>query len=296
MPQELGEELKKNRIDLSNAAYLEKGNEYYLIKDGKKAYFVSMDKMKISIHEETVYVNAFVPTALMYGIFTLPLFIFVRARKKQAVNRESVMKSIFSGVKEIVSSRNTVLLMISILLGGVPVYAAVHFMSIFLKTIGGVPDSLVLLFLVVATVFSVIGGLIFGLALRPLGNKKGFMIALFMWFAILFVGTFVSGTTIMWIVGSLAGLAMGGDWAISRVLVIDIAPEGREGTYLSFYSIVLVICGLLSSLLWPFGVWLGKVLEVPFVPQRVSTFIISLLGLIGVLTFLPVKFPKDLKK
>ena len=113
-----------------------------------------------------------------------------------------------------------------------------------------------------------------------------------LWISILFIGTFVYGVKIMWIIGAIAGIGMGGYWAVARILVLDIAPEGREGEYLSFFGIVVVLCGILSSLLWPLGVWIARVLHLPFTPQRLSTLLLSFAGLVGLITYLPVKFPQ----
>lgn len=242
---------------------------------------------------QTIYANGFLPTALVYLIFAIPLFFLVKSKPVAVVEKSgfcSIFVSTWNNICKVLKNKNALWLLLSISLGGAPVYAVVHFMTVFLKEIGGVPDSQLTLFLIVATLFSVIGGVGFGFSLRPFGNKRIFYIILFLWSGILLVGTFVHGTQIMWVLGSLAGMGMGGYWAVSRILILDITPKGKEGEYMALFGIVMVICGILSNVLWPLGVKVAEALALPFTPQRLSTFVLSLLGILGILAFIPVRF------
>lgn len=251
--------------------------------------------IKPMTESQTIYANGFLPTAMFYLVFTIPLFFFVRTKPSASVQKSgflSIFISTWDNLKNILRIKNALWLLLAISLGGAPVYAVVHFMTVFLTEIGGVPHSQLTLFLIVATLFSVIGGVGFGFSLRPFGNKRIFYIILVLWTAVLLVGTFAHGTQIMWVLGALAGMGMGGYWAVSRILILDITPKGKEGEYMALFGIVMVVCGILSNVLWPLGVKIAEVYSLPFTPQRLSTFILSLLGIMGLLAFIPVKFEK----
>ena len=306
LPENLRQAFVQKNLALSAQATLAKGANHWLLNDlhpksrEKIAYFLFEDQQRhtLVVAQETLYANAFVPTALLYLIFTLPLFVCITTKRKQRrqENQQGMLATLIHNFRVVAKSRNTLWLLAAILLGGTPVYAGVHFMSVFLKKIGGVPDALLLQFLIAATIFSIFGGVGFGFSLRPLGNKLAFTIVMSLWVAVLLIGTFVAGVTIMWVLGAVAGIGMGGYWALARILILDLAPEGREGEYLSLFGIVVVLCGIASTLLWPLGVWIATSLNLPFTPQRLSTLLLSFVGIAGILAYIPVKFPQIKEK
>ncbi len=262
------------------------------------ANYLSFLLIQIPEPGQTVYLNAFIPTALMYFAFTLPLFLVIRSQRRTMLMdtpAKSLWKSMFHNIRIALQDANVRWLLLTILFSGIPLYAAVHFMSVFLEKIGGIPKSELVKFLMFATVFSILGGLGFGFSLRKLGNKLAFFVVMAIWVSNLFIGSFISGRTMMWVMGAFCGIGMGGYWAITRIMILDITPRGKQGEYLSMYWIVVVLCGICSSGLWPLCITLAEYLQIPCTPQRVSLFILSLIGLGGILTFLPVKFSTSLK-
>lgn len=267
---------------------------------------------------ETLYVNAFLPTAILYFIFTIPLFLVMRPSKKSdislpvssalAVGQSKTENSkktddsaptttptnpltmMFTNCAAALRQHNTRWLLMTILLSGIPVYAAVGFMSKFLEAIGGIPKSDLIKFLGFATVFSILGGVGFGLFMRKLGNRLSFSIILGIWAINLLVSTVVSGSQIMWVIGALCGVGMGGYWAVSRILVLDITPPGQQGQYLSLYWAAVTICGIASSLLWPACVELATYCNVGFAPERISTLVMGILSLSSIFIFYHVRF------
>ena len=99
----------------------------------------------------------------------------------------------------------------------------------------------------------------------------------------------------MSILGILAGVGMGSYWAVSRIIVFDIAPEGKKGEYVALLFMIMVVCGIASSLIWPLAVEVTTALQnaniLPdFIVQRSSMFILALLTFAGLLTYRKVKF------
>ncbi|HON43828.1 MAG TPA: MFS transporter [Planctomycetota bacterium] len=247
---------------------------------------------------KTAYVNAFMPTAILYGLCTLPLFCLVRTKSKVehiSKSMSAIVNTIIKGFADIWKNKNAFWLLVTVFLVGLPVYATVHFMTIFLKEIGQMPDEQMAGFIAVATIFAVAGGLAFGISLRKLGNKLAFYIIAVLWTFIMFAGCIVSGPFYMSILGILAGVGMGSYWAVSRIIVFDIAPEGKKGEYVALLFMIMVVCGIASSLIWPLAVEVTTALQnaniLPdFIVQRSSMFILALLTFAGLLTYRKVKF------
>lgn len=270
------------------------------------------------------YANAFIPTAVMYFIFTIPLFIIMLPKKNTCADSQvnntlnttnqpdsfdtsnqqpdsissepslhahtNPFKMMITNCKQALSRSNTRWLLLTILLSGIPVYAAVGFMSKFLEAIGGIPKADLIKFLAFATVFSVLGGFGFGLFMRKLGSRISFTIILVIWTINLLIGSIVHGSQPMWIIGAFCGIGMGGYWAVSRILLLDISPQGQQGQYLSLYWAVVTICGATSSLLWPLCVTIAEYCNVSFAPERISTAVMGLLSLISLFAFFRVQF------
>ena len=250
--------------------------------------------LKIDPTKKALYVNAFIPTALMYFLFTIPLFIIFFLTRAGKQEKPSVVhdRTLLESLKDTLQDRSTRFLLLTLFFGGMPVYASIHFMSVILKKIGDVPDGKVIGFLIFATIFSILGGLLFGFALRKVGNKKIFNLVMLLWTAIFAFGIFIHGNAIMWPLVMLAGTAMGGYWVSARVLVLDLAPKGKEGEYMALFGAVIVVCGLGCMLLWWLGVAWATSWGFSFTPQRMSMLLLALAGIIGIFTFIPVRFPK----
>lgn len=246
---------------------------------------------------QTDYINAFLPTAILYALCTLPLFLLIRPKKVATISQESSV-SILSVFIDSYKNKNTFWLLVSLFLTGIPVYAAVSFMTIVLTEIGQIPAGEVNNFLVFLIPCAVASGLIFGLFLRAMGNKLAFYITAILWFIAMFLGTFVSGSLSMWFIGALAGVGMGAYWTVSRILILDVAPKEQQGGYLALLFLMMVVCGVVASLvLWPGVIEVTKLLQsnniIPtFIVQRASMGVIAILTFLGIFTYRKVSWTK----
>lgn len=269
----------------------------YFIKGGKQALLPDL-LMPLLLQPaqpgQTLYANGFLPTAVIYLIFALPMFFIVTPKKRGTRHKEhGVFGTIAHNLREAAKSKNLLLLLLTILLGGAPVYGAIHFMSVIVLKIGEVSDAMVIPVLLLSTAFSVVGGLGLGYLLRPVGNKIIFFAVLFIWAGIFLFGSMVRGATMMWVLGAVAGIGMGGFWAISRILVLDLTPPGREGEYMALFGIIEVLCGIVGTLVWKLGLMAAGWMSFSFAPQRVSIFLLSIIGFAAMWTYWYVTFPKN---
>jgi len=245
------------------------------------------------------YINAFLPTAILYAICTLPLFLLIRRKKVEIIAQEQENSvSILSVFVDSYKNKNTFWLLVSLFLTGIPVYAAVSFMTIVLTEIGQIPAGEVNNFLVFLIPCAVASGLIFGLFLRRMGNKLAFYITAVLWGIAMSLGTFVSGSLSMWFIGALAGIGMGAYWTVSRILILDVAPKEQQGGYLALLFLMMVVCGVVASLvLWPGVIEITKLLQahniIPkFIVQRASMGAIAILTILGIITYRKVSWDK----
>jgi UMF1 family MFS transporter len=105
-----------------------------------------------------------------------------------------------------------------------------------------------------AITFAVIGGIVWGRVVDWIGPKRTLTIVLWMW-----MGTFVLAAAIgffelslvwLYVVGCLAGIAMGGAWSADRPYMLRLTPPDRIGEFYGLYGMVGRFSAITGPLLW----------------------------------------------
>ena len=233
------------------------------------------------------YVEIFRAVAIMFLLFSLPAFIFIKEKKvsdqKSSIKiTESITLVIkswihstqYPGLTRFLIGRFFYADAINTLISGLLAVYLVEEVGLSLA------DSQNLLGL--AIIISIIGGYVFGRAADKYGPRKLTLISLICWMLSLSFAIIATEFDQLWLIyvtGVLGGFNIGGIFAVDRVFMTRLSPEKHLGEFYGLYSTVGRFATILGPLLWGFvvntlGLGRNPAMGVLIVLLAISFFII----------------------
>jgi UMF1 family MFS transporter len=197
------------------------------------------------------YGGAFLTTAALFAVFSLPAFIFLPEPHR---GRVSVWQAAREGGAEVLSTARKIIRMPDLrrFLGAYFIYedgvnTVIAFSGIFAaQTLGFPMDRLIVLYIVVQ-VSALLGALAWAWPTDKLGPKRVVMVTLCQWTAIVVAAYFIETQTQFWVLAVVAGTGLGAVQAASRTFLASLCPEGMEAELFGFYS----LCGKSAAIMGP---------------------------------------------
>ncbi|WP_026692272.1 MFS transporter [Peribacillus kribbensis] len=194
--------------------------------------------------------NAFIPSALLFLIFSLPLFFFVKEQKRT----ENGKASFFSGYKEVIqtfrevkSYKNIFTFMIAYFFLNDAISTTIAMMAVYAGTVIGFSSGSFILLYLVSTVSSIVGSFIFGYITKAAGARKSIIYVALLLLIALLIAVFALSSLWFWIAGSLFGISLGSMWVASRTYIIELTPEHKRGQFFGLFA----FSGKVSSIVGP---------------------------------------------
>ncbi len=110
------------------------------------------------------------------------------------------------------------------------------------------------LVMMAAISFAILGGFVWGWLVDRIGPKRTLNIVLWLWIATLAlamaIGFFRLTVGWLYLVGALAGVAMGGVWSADRPYMLRLTPPDRVGEFYGLYGMVGRFSAVTGPLLW----------------------------------------------
>ncbi|MDA8652941.1 MFS transporter [Candidatus Actinomarina sp.] len=208
------------------------------------------------------YVEIFRSVAVMFLIFSLPAFIFIK--EKKVSNKKSTIK-ITDSISLVIKSwkHSTQYPGLTRFLVGRFFYAdAINtlisgLLAVYLVEEVGLSPSDSQNLLGLAIIISIIGGYVFGKAADIYGPRKLTLISLVCWMLSLSIAIIATEFDQLWLIyvtGVLGGFNIGGIFAVDRVFMTRLSPEKHLGEFYGLYSTVGRFATILGPLLWGFVV------------------------------------------
>ncbi|MBU1086783.1 MAG: MFS transporter [Candidatus Omnitrophica bacterium] len=205
------------------------------------------------------YQASFLWTGILFLLFSLPCMLFVKDRviplaqqKKICVNQPQVIeifkrmyitlfkKDEYAALREFLKAAFFGLCVVNV---------TMLFMSIYVTKVFGLNDAEVFKFVILGTVFAVIGSISSGLISDRIGCKRAMIWVFSLWTICLFVAALVV-PPYHWIIVFLAGISLGSTWVVSRAFVVNIVPEGAAGEAFGMFNFICYLAGIVGPIIW----------------------------------------------
>ena len=203
-------------------------------------------------------ISTFVPTALMFLLFSLPLFFFVidhnPVREKRPIRwRESVgdMLQTIRDSKNYPGARRFIL--VSFLYQDA-MGTILAFMALYAVAAMGFEKGTETTMFLVLTPPAIFGSYLSGVLVDRIGAKRTLTIVLLSW-ALLLIGLMlVPSRSAFWIIGFFIGLIYGGVSTSERPLLLSLVPDVEAGRFFSLMVLSSRAAAIVGPLVWALAV------------------------------------------
>lgn len=234
---------------------------------------------------------AFLPTAVFYALFSIPIFLWVReagagaphlsdqtASRVESNNNSGLItayKNVWRSLKSTEKYPGLLRFLISDCFFEDAIATVIIFMAVFTERVLGLGDSDRVTFFILSTVFAMIGAYLLGLMADRLSPKKVLFGIVAGWITVLLFFAVNSNEIIFWILGPIVGILLGGVWSVSRPLLMQLSPPEKLGEFFGLFSLSGRAAAIGGPLVWGAVVYL-------FSPDRIpGRYLADWLGLTG---------------
>jgi UMF1 family MFS transporter len=199
-------------------------------------------------------VSAFLPTAVLFLLFSLPLFLFCRdhnpAPKGTPVNWRKAFHDVAQTLRDARRHPGTLRFIVASFLYQDAIGTIVGFMTLYaVKAVGFDKGAEITVFLVL-TIPSIFGSYVYGHLVDRFGPKRSLMATLLLWIVLLICMVIVPGKSAFWVVGFAIGLNFGGVPTAERPVLLGLVPDVEAGRYFSLLLLSSRAAAVIGPLIW----------------------------------------------
>lgn len=236
--------------------------------------------------------NAFVPTAILFAIFAIPVALFVReqlAGVERAPFRATVAE-IRSTFRTIVGQPDLRRFFLATFLYMDAIHTVYIVMATYAKFAIGLDDGQIVTVMSIALGGAVIGSFVYGVITDRLPRKTSMAIVLANWVVALLLAITATSFSTYLAVAIVAGVGLGGVETVTRVALLALVPEEERGRYFGFFNLTGKASSIVGPQLWALTLLLLEPLgNVRF---RVGVAVMLCLVLAAVVALKKVRFPE----
>jgi UMF1 family MFS transporter len=135
---------------------------------------------------------------------------------------------------------------------------AIANMALYGREVFGMESAEITNLLLFSTVFAIVGSVGFGFATDWAGPKKALVAVVVLWIVAIVLAAGALAPWMLYMAGPLVGIALGGTWTVSRVMLVALSPSEKLGEFFGLFSLsgkVSAVAGpaITALLLWALG-------------------------------------------
>ena len=199
--------------------------------------------------------KAFIPTAIFFVFFSLPIFLWVKEKMQPTSVRiktgvKQAFKRVWEGLTKTKKYPGVVRFLIADYFFEDAIATVIIFMAVYAQLVMGMGDEVKVWFFIISTTSAVVGSFLSGILTDLIGPKKTLFFVVIGWIISLSIVMFTSDQTIFWIIGSCVGIFLGSTWTASRPLLTSLVPKDMVGEFFGLYSLSGRAAAIIGPLLW----------------------------------------------
>jgi UMF1 family MFS transporter len=199
-------------------------------------------------------VSTFVPTAILFLLFTTPLILFCRdhdpARGKARIDVRAAFNQVLHTIRDARQHPGALRFILTTLIYQDAVGTIVGFMTLYaVKAVGFQQGAETTLFMVL-TIPAIFGSYFYGWLCDRIGPKRSLRTTLGVWVILVCALAAVPGQGAFWIIGLAIGLNFGGVNAAERPVLLSLIPDREAGRYFSLLLLSARAAAIGGPLIW----------------------------------------------
>jgi MFS transporter, UMF1 family len=199
---------------------------------------------------------AFVPTAALFLVFSLPLVLVCRdhvprpRRERETVRFREIVRKIAEAFRETRKYPGLRRFLFASYLYQDALGTAIAFMAIYAVKVLGLPKGGETRLFVVLTIPAVIGSFLAGFASDRVGPRRTLLVVLWGWILGLAAIAAAPNLSAFWLGGALLGFVFGGIWSVERPLLLTLVPDAEAGRFFGLLVLSARAAAIAGPLVW----------------------------------------------
>ncbi len=183
----------------------------------------------------------FLLAAGFFAVFSLPMFLKVPERRDagaSAVQRPFVegYRRLRQTITHLRSYKDVVRFLTAFFVYNDSILTVILFAGIFAAKELNFETSDLIIFFGIVQITALIGSLVFGFITNRLGPRNTILHTLGIWLVVVVLAYFVQDAFAFYIVGGIAGLALGSSQSTSRTMMALLTPANKKTEFFGFYD------------------------------------------------------------
>ena len=197
---------------------------------------------------------AFLPTAAIFFIFAVPIFIFVKEPPPSqpgapwSVGRS--YRKIWRTLRDTGKYPGLVRFLVAKLLYEDSIQTIIIYMVVYTQAVMGFSRSQSTQFLILITPSAILGSALCGILVDHYGAKKTLSTVILSWVMVLALIVATHHQLLFWILGALVGALLGATWTSARPLLISLVPREMLGEFFGLYALSGKVAAITGPLIW----------------------------------------------
>ena len=218
------------------------------------ASFVGTLRALVPFTSHAGRVSTFVPTALLFLLFSLPLFFFCRDHypvvEKTAINWRQAFRDVLNTLHDARRYPGALPFILASFLYQDAIGTIVSFMAIYAIKAMKFPDGTETTLFLVLTIPAIFGSYLAGVLSDRLGAKRTLVLTIVGWIILLVAMVLVPSQKAFWGVGLLIGLIFGGVPTTERPLLLSLVPKEEAGRFFSLMLLSSRAAAVTGPFIW----------------------------------------------
>jgi UMF1 family MFS transporter len=222
----------------------------------------------------------FLITAAFFFVFAWPIFLFVPERpQKRSVGPVKLavdgFRKVIVTIQHLREYKNVARFLLAFFLYNDAVLTVILFAGIYASSTLHFTMTELAIFFAMIQVVAVAGSLIFGRLSDRKGPRFAIIITLIIWSGIVTAAYFIESKSGFFVIGGIAGIALGSSQSCSRSLMALLTPVERKTEFFGFYE---GFCGKASAIIGPivFGLLSDSIGQRPTIFTLIVFFVVGL--------------------
>ncbi|MFQ5989018.1 MAG: MFS transporter [Candidatus Methylomirabilales bacterium] len=239
-----------------------------------------------------VRVNAFLPTAILFLLFSLPLFLWVHEPRmvQRTSGGQGTIREVLWTLRTLPAHRELFKFLVANFLYADVMHTIILVMAIYAeRAVGFSTQAAINLLIAISAVGAMAGSWFFGWLADRRPVKSVMLLILSLWVLTLVLTYLVRSPVLFYLVGMLAGAGLGGVWVVARVCLLLLAPREKLGEFFGLYGVTGKAASVIGPLLWSITLFLFAAYGPEKYRFAVITLLLLLLAALGL--FATIRFP-----
>ena len=249
-------------------------------------------------------VASFLPTAILFFLFSLPLFLSVKEKKVVSVKKVTLKdgyKDVWEGISQTKKYPGVLRFLIADYFFEDAVTTVILNIGIYCSIVIGLAEAEITKFLIISTLSAVIGSFIIGKIAQYWSLKYLLQVIILGWITALTIFLFTDQIIFVWILGSVVGILLGGLWTTSRPMLGELVPKDQLGRFFGLFSLSGRAAAVVGPLVWTtvvyffsphrfLGLTTAEILNIPAnkvaaIPYKAGILSLVLMMIVGLYIF-----------